>query len=409
MKKLSFLLLSAAFAVMPSCSSDEPAPQIIEEGPLSYTLTDSESRAAQSLQDFGTEYFLQSCKLLGGNVVMSPFTMSLSLSMFANAAAPEYVGEYYTTLGYSDLASLNSFNQKLVSTMGRLDPEGAAVHLGSSFWHRKQLDVASDFGSTLADMYDVDFYARDFDAAREVSSEMLSWANSKTDNAFKILTVTPAQVDYYLLNVLNFKGIWTDGFGEPYPTKYPFYGKDFTTKVPMMSCTFHADVRKCDDYSAVRKTFGDGTFTATFVLPAEGKTLEDIYTSEIFSDFMTGEYVSEKIYFELPPFKAETKGSWSGSLTDALPVMGLSREAMKGLRLFEGDKTSAAGSLEMEMSVAFDEKGAEAVVNTGEIIYTALFTEPDDKFYFNRPFLFFITEKTSSLALFAGKIENMGL
>lgn len=56
--------------------------------------------------------------------------------------------------------------------------------------------------------------------------------------------------------------------------------------------------------------------------------------------------------------------------------------------------------------VSVDEKGVEAVGATGLSITLYSAFEPDIKIDVNRPFAFFIVNKSNGIILFAGKIKN---
>ena len=69
--------------------------------------------------------------------------------------------------------------------------------------------------------------------------------------------------------------------------------------------------------------------------------------------------------------------------------------------------------IELNLSIYFfqavidvNQNGVEASAATGiSIVFKSAFT-PDLFIQFNRPFLFFIVEKSTKMILFAGKVEN---
>ena len=94
-----FLIPFAGLIAPASCSSDEPAgndkPFVICPTPVGRNIVEAQN-------NFSCDFFrLASAKAEEPNMVISPLSLSMALSMVANGAEGETLSEILTTLGLS--------------------------------------------------------------------------------------------------------------------------------------------------------------------------------------------------------------------------------------------------------------------------------------------------------------------
>ena len=163
-----------------------------------------------------------------------------------------------------------------------------------------------------------------------------------------------------------------------------------------------------DGFTYVNVPFGNAAYKFEVVLPDEGKDVREITDRLVGSlreiNRMAREY--SKVTLELPKFSLENKVG----LNSALRAGGLkSLDKFNPLSLFTEEKT---GLIQFNQSVMFevDEKGAKAVaVSSGEDILSSPGPDPSEpvEIKVNRPFLFFITERSTGVCLVAGRVTDL--
>ena len=138
MKRFLPIIITAALLV--SCSNDEP--NVINpdgpdsEVPVVIEFTPQEKSAAKSMSDFNTKFLYAVCKSnQGGNVVVSPVSAAILLSMLSNAAESEVSTEIANALGCSDMETLNSYCSKTLSIFPSAD-NSTEVAFANSVWYR---------------------------------------------------------------------------------------------------------------------------------------------------------------------------------------------------------------------------------------------------------------------------------
>ena len=120
-----------AVGLLVGCASNEPneeVPEVLKPvSPTSTTavlgLTETEKNVAVATQGFGYSFFkaVNKTQTTQGNLVVSPLSAQLLLSMTANAADASAVSEIVTVLGCDDFDSLNSLGKKYVTQLPKAD------------------------------------------------------------------------------------------------------------------------------------------------------------------------------------------------------------------------------------------------------------------------------------------------
>ncbi|MBQ8224969.1 MAG: serpin family protein [Bacteroides sp.] len=344
-------------------------------------------------------------------LVVSPLSATYALSMAANGAATETLEEMLALLGFEGFTTeeVNSYNQKLVKYLSELD-NTAPVHTANSMWVQNGFSILDSYKEALVKNYDAEVQNVDF-ADNQTIDILNSWCSEKTEGGipeyFKQLS---PNLKVLLMNALYFNGSWR----EPFSAEKTI-AADFTeesgkkSKVQMMSQSITLPYAQNDAFAMVEVPFGNKAFSMAIILPKAGITLNECIaglSNEVWNSCQEQKQ-STLISLELPKFKVEQKFL----LNDALQNMGMvkafsanadfSKISNNSLFISEvnqgtfidvdeyGTKAAAITSIEMEL-LADGEK---------EITYT--------DFHVNRPFLFFIKEKSTGTILFMGKMTKI--
>lgn len=224
MKKFIYLFLFLAAVVMlTACSNDDHDVVVDEQENAVLTLSAPESRAAEQMQDFNEEFFkaVVASNPQQGNVVCSPLSASVLLSMVANAAEGEVSSQITKALHCSDLEALNSLSKKYLTVLPSVDKD-VTLTSANAVWYDDIFKINSKFAKVSENYYNAPTYGRDFQAnAPAVVKEINAWCKDKTngiiDNMIQQLNQDAASV---LANAVYFKGNWAIPFDKAYTEKW---------------------------------------------------------------------------------------------------------------------------------------------------------------------------------------------
>ena len=264
-----------------SCSSDEPSDAANggnqDERFVPVSLSAAEKVAAEASASFQYRLFSKACELAdpNENVIVSPLSARILLSMLANATSPEGRDEITHALGCDDINALNSLGRALVSQLPAMDGM-VSMSLAQSVWYDRQYTLAPDFAELIAGFYNADFFPRDTWNRDAMLTEINRWCSDRTGGRI------PKYLDRYdpvvvlLANAMHFQAKWknTNRFDESKTTEMTFHGASADSKVRMMRDSYRDFYLYGENFSCVKRPFGnsDGSngFTLYCILPDEG-------------------------------------------------------------------------------------------------------------------------------------------
>ena len=413
-----FLFLFAALAMLLSaCKSDEP-PGITPDEPIVEeiivkpvpTLTADESDAAAGQKNFHTKFFQAvSLKNPSKNIIVSPLSASMLLSMVANSADNTTASQICYALGCENIESVNSMSKKYIEWISGAD-EGVTVKMANSIWHKQELTARTDFAKIADQYYSSELIARDFSKGKSLVAEINDWTKRKTSGMIdNIVNSIPSANVAIMVNALYFRGTWRENFNKKATAKATFHGLDHTSTVDMMCRTFHYGCQYTitDDYSAVEIPYGaSGNCSMVLILPAEGSDIDSFIASDAFTT-QTNLNANAPIALYLPKFSIAPDNT-----IDLIPLfasLGIDNlDNLQKCNIFT-DPVNAQYSIHQKTGINVDEDGTEAAsVTWGHLDGDSGETPPEPKIMrFDRPFVFLIKENNTNLCLFAGKINNL--
>lgn len=406
------LFLAPLLLLATACSSDQPdSPQTGNEGntPVvteTATITSEELAAVASTRGFDFA-FLKGLvhDNASKNVIVSPFSAQFALSMLANCIDDESAAQITEALGCDDLASLNSFNGKYLNSVSGLDAK-TTVNIANSLWHLNSLTLDSEFSDLMNATYHADMFARDFNDAT-VTGEINDWCASKTNGLIdNVIDEIKSDRFAMLINALYFKGEWTDPFDEKDLNFSPFYGQTSNSVISMMYAMKPIAYQAGENYQAVKLNFGNGTFAATFVLPAEEVAIDDFIDGFDYKALSEKAFKEENVSLALPKCKLMPE---MYDLEKTLSALGISNVFTGAVTDMFTEALSFRAKIEQKSTIEFSEKGAEASSVT-IVGMDALSPGSEDAYIpvtFTRPYLFFLTDVNSGVCLMAGKVADI--
>lgn len=214
------------------------------------------------------------------NLVFSPLSLSMVLSIASNGAEGSTKQEILDALGYngSDLAEANGLNCKLLEMLPTTDAT-TTMELHNALWIDGSVGkLRDDFSSTVSESYALPINTVDKLSSEATRRDINKWSYEKTHGLIpEILDDVLSPVSTYAItNATYFKGAWSTKFDSSKTRMDKFTNADGSeSKVKMMNNTLVLSCLSDDGYSAVAIPYGNHSFCFIAVLPKEGTSLED--------------------------------------------------------------------------------------------------------------------------------------
>lgn len=423
MKKYLLAILTT-MPLLVGCSNEEEMPALpegegIEVATKPLVLTSAEVAAAEQVRDFGSKFLKAMCAVQDDrnrNMIVSPLSAQITLSMLANACDEQGAKEITDALGCDDVNALNALSGNYMRNLSSVDPN-TTLNLVNALWYDNTYSIKPGVESVLSDVFSIKSFGMDFGNHDGVVSAVNKWCATNTKNMIpKILDDFNPDLPLILGNALYFDGRWTDRFDVSDTRSGVFRSVNGNQFVRMMHKTMSLNVYYGTDYFAAEFPFGKEHFNMIIVLPDEGVDMESFVAGYSLDDMMRNPYKGiddpeisatslpeQNLYVSLPKFEFLTEIM---PLNEALSSLGVS-SALNGHADFFSDGRFGDLKMSQRTATSIDEGGAKAASVT--IIEGDLAPSPPPTIDFtvDRPFLFFITEKSTGVSLIAGKIVSI--
>lgn len=425
MKKKLFIIVSVAFGIvlLTSCSSDDAADNkhedekihevVVKQTPGEIKLTKEQTQMAKDINQFAFNLMRESSKDNTGNMVVSPLSVAYMLGMLNDGASGATSQEIMHVLNFDsyDTKAVNDFFGNLITNAPQVD---SLVELGIANALLSNAAIGAEFRNQFAvDMkgyYQADVECMDFSQTDEVLGHVNDWCNRTTKGMIpQILNrgeLSASDVTL-LLNSVFFKAKWLQCFDEQYTMEGDFTTSDGkNVKMPMMFQTAPFEYVEDETLQAVRLPYGDDKYAMTLILPKDGTSpdaLLNTLTTERWEQ-MAASMLSHNTILQMPRFNA----SYEQDITRPLMTLGVrsafsSSDADFSSMLKNPSAPVFVSKMKQKAKIEVDEYGTLAAAVT--VGYTTT-GKPDTEFIANRPFLFVISEKSSDIIFFMGKVTG---
>ena len=284
----------------------------------------------------------------------------------------------------------------------------STISTANSVWLNEGFNPKKSFTGTLTENFDAEVKVKDFSEAKTVDL-INEWCEEKTNGYIQdILKELSSEERLLLINALYFKAIWNS------PFRKTEEGTFTTLQGEQQNASFmHKDETRflyseSETFEMSEIQYGNNAFGFTVLLPKEGvgidKCIEEL-TGEGWLEAVEA-MKSTLLNLKLPKFKVER----TDDLTNALKEMGIVKVFSKNADFTSlSDEELTLSTVLQGNSISVDENGTEAAavtIITAPTSSNEVNPQPID-FHVNRPFLYFIKEKSTIVILFMGKIGKI--
>jgi serpin B len=416
--KLFYLFL--ALSVLASACG-KPSYTVAESGKSRVTDLDIPAADLTTLVDGNNAFALdvyRSLRSETGNLILSPFSMSLALAMTYAGARGETESQMAQVLHFTQPQetlhpAFNALDLALEKKPLNLnkDQEPMTLNIANSVWAEQTFPFQQDFLDTIALNYGAGVNLTDFKTQFEPArKDINTWVEDKTNNKIKNLLPEGslnADTRMVLVNAIYFKADWLNQFDAnlTYDAKFNLLDGS-QSDVKMMSDHLFIPYYAGDGFQAVELAYAGETAAMDIILPDEGnfEAFDSSFSKETYDAMVSG-FQPTSLSLGLPKFSF-TKDF---SLSDTLKGMGMSDAFDADLADFSGmtgKKDLFISNVIHKAFVAVDEKGTEAAAATAVIMELAGAIMPDKIFTADRPFIFVIRDTVNGQILFVGRVMN---
>ncbi|XVE72278.1 hypothetical protein DITRI_Ditri11bG0026600 [Diplodiscus trichospermus] len=400
---------------------------------------------------------LQKNAAKGSNIVISPFSFHLLLSLIAIGSKGRTLEQLFHYLGTTSLMDLNSLSCLMIAlaspahgsnSFPKGDPDLSFVN---GAWVREGLKLKPSFQEIVEGVYnaiakEVDFVNKNLiefeflltyfvadnylivmslnnTKGEEVVAEVNAWAETATRGLIKNLLTEEALKSFnedtalILANALYFKGTWAQLFDTSKTENRVFHllnGQtvrvSFLTSVGFERYFY----RSFDGYEILKLPYRNSQstrkFAMYFFLPDARDGLKKLVrmlksNPEYFNKPI--DLVKEKISdFWIPRFKF----SFEFEASEAMKELGLNLPFDRDLAQITEMVDSPFGLFVRKMFhksfIEVNEEGTEAAASTAAILEMQQLRYPIPSFVADHPFMFMIKEETSGVVFFVGAVLN---
>jgi serine protease inhibitor len=352
-----------------------------------------------------------------GNVVLSPVSAALDLSMVLNGADGATRQEMLAALSLSglELGAINEANAKLIKVI-RTPTKSVTLSVADSLWvDSRRATLRPDYLQQTRAWYDAEMTDLDF-SNPSAANRINGWAAKETDGRISkvIDRLDPADLAL-LLNAVYFKGQWTHKFDKARTQERDFTLANGAVKqVPRMAQAGRFDYFETPQMQAIRLSFGAGDLVMEVLLPAKSSSLRGLeaeLTPGHWSAWRT-QYALRPGTIELPRFELKSNYRLNGPLR----TLGMTRvfqpdgAQLAGMFASAPDQPRARGAFISSVLQStywkVDEEGSEAAAVTTTGVRSSAVTRPQQPFQMivDRPFFGAIEDRRSGALLFVGAV-----
>ena len=373
-------------------------------------LTEAERTMIVAQNDFALDLFRGLSAESAENTLLSPVSLSLDLGMLSNGAAGRTLADIAVMTGIAgkfSLRNLNTLNRKLIEGLISAD-RSSRISVANSIWIESGYDVMTDFIEQNRAGYYAAIYRRDLSAVSTME-EINTWIARNTQGIIPSMLSQPfsEETRLTLANALYFYGSWVNSFDKSLTRKAPFTCMDGSlSQVDMMRysentvmCAYGEKLR------AVYLPFGNKAYQMTFILPDRGVSLQEAKATLTADGLLRLESMKKEQFAPLEIPRFEVKGDLR--LKNQLDKMGYGNmfTDKADFSLITPNDRLYVNDILQKAVVKVDEEGAEGAAAT--LIVMDSNSGMDDALFFNRPFIFTISETSSGAILFVGDVKTL--
>ncbi|XP_025269799.1 serpin B6 isoform X4 [Camponotus floridanus] len=371
---------------------------------------------SQGAQLFSTNFVKTVAKEQQDNLITSPLSADIALSMAANGAAGSTEAQFRDVLKLpSKTQTLTGF-QSLIDTLNNVS--NVTLKLANKLFIGKNFLIKPQYKQDLQTYYRSDIQPVDFSQKAQAADTINTWCQEKTNNRINNI-IQAGDLDpstaLILANAVYFKGNWAHKFDPINTVDRPFHKNANPEPSPVPTMYRKGNYKYVElpkhEAKCIELPYANKEVSMVIILPDKidglSAIINNLETVSAECSTRLAQTYEREVRVFLPKFKTETKLD----LTDTLSAkMGLS-EPFSNSANFSGisDVRLKIDKVVQKAFIEVNEEGSEAAAVTAVLIVplSISWTPPQLQFNINRPFYYYIRYKknTSIVSLLEGRVN----
>uniref|UniRef100_A0A2M4AG12 Putative serine proteinase inhibitor n=1 Tax=Anopheles triannulatus TaxID=58253 RepID=A0A2M4AG12_9DIPT len=371
--------------------------------------------------DFDLQFIQEIFKNKNTNVVLSPFSVKILLTLIYEASdtsigtsSSNTKKELRVVLPSDNIDSTRDSYRELLAS-AQVQNKDFDLNIATNFFVDNFIEVINKYQQIAKAYYDASVEKVHYENPTEAANTINRWVSESTNGRLKEI-VTPDGLEgaiITLINVIYFKGLWSYPFPETPNNLKPFFrsqGKPTSVQYMEQNGQFYYDDSDLLGAQILRLPYRGNKLGMYIILPRQGNTVQQVI------DRANGDVLHQALWVmdesevnvTIPKFKIE----FSEQLNDPLQQIGI-REifsvnaSLPLLARGVGARNEVRVSrIFQKAGITINELGSEAYAATEIQLVNKFGGDGVQIFNANRPFIFFIEDETLGTMLFAGKVED---
>ncbi len=338
------------------------------------------------------------------NLLISPLSVSVALSMTLNGASGETHQEIKEFLGGMDLEDLNAYQNSFLKRHNNEYLKNA-----NSVWFRESehLAVNKPFLQTNADTYGAGIFKSPFDDS--TVKDINAWVKKNTDGQIENLidTIDPYTV-MYLINAVSFEAKWAEKY-ENKPSNSTFHAASGKNETAQMMISDESTYLEDNKATGFIKRYKGGKYSFAALLPNEGISITDyingLDAKTLMNTLTNAKGQNVKVY--MPKFSFDCDTDMTALLKAKMP---LAFDQVKAdfSTLGKSDRGNIhIGEVAHKTSITVDIDGTKAAAVTKVEMTDKMSIMPQKEVILNQPFVFMIIDNSTKLPIFIGNLMSV--
>lgn len=365
------------------------------------------------------------------NLFLSPYSISLALSMLYNGAGGTTRAEMAELLGYDELKDysseysedsnqyMNANARYLMDYLSNVDSK-VELNIANSIWLSKEHQLNESAKTSLLtpvrQYYHTDVFQVDFTEDNTLK-DVNKWVSNQTKgmiDPFMEQFQNKEMLRVFLVNAIYFNGKWAKPFEPKDTASAPFFGKKSTETVDMMTMykeeyRYYAE----DGIQGIEIPYGNENLVMNVLIPlvSEDNNIGELYQSlsvkqvKSFLEKLDQAKKTEIGTLILPKFEMEYGMK---SMNETLEKLGMKDAFLEQANLDLIGDDYYVGFVGHKAKIQVEEWGTKASAATGiEVNTTGTELVQRLNFIVNIPFLFMIRDKQTKVIIFMGQMNQM--
>jgi len=361
---------------------------------------------------FATDLYAELGKEEGGNLLMSPYSISTALAMTYAGARGETEAEMAEVLHFTlPQERLHPAFAGLISHFNEGDKKRPyQLNVANRLWGQKGYRFLPDFVKTTEDNYGAELAQVDFVRNAEGARQTINrWVEEQTQEKIKDLIpsgVLDSMTRLVLTNAIYFKGDWKYQFDKKRTKDAPFMvTPEKKIKVPMMQQQTVFKYAAYPELQVLEMPYSGDELSMVVLLPKKVDGLADLekpLTEESIEKW-TSRLRPAKVSVFLPRFKMTCQFGLNGVLASMGMPEAFSKSAdFSGMN---GKKDLYISAVIHKAFIDVNEEGTEAAAATAVVIrLKSARPRPNPVFRADHPFIFLLKDNQTGSILFMGRV-----